>query len=578
MKNKKISIRVVFPVVISASITVCIISCMLLFSYYFSAYFQKDAVEKIGKQRDSLAQSLETEIADINELINGIYYQNIKKYDVDSAEFADEMDQKMIFESKYLYGLALYDITGKNIWSSETLTEAAKDDVKKMTWFIQAKNNIEMIHYGQRKLVQPEDGSYAFEISRYVEYIDDGNMKSGILLMDYYTDPVDEILMHYRNQKSTYCYLLDEQKNLIYHPFEKEIASGLYEEKTVEAALSCRNYLVEKSDGQQWLIERQQIGYTGWNVIVVNSMSSLELENHNLYYVAWITLLLVGIILIFLDTLVFRSFTDPVYRLLQTMEKFGKGSYEVRAQEDGIGELKDVSMHFNIMAEKLQEQMEEIRRNAREKQKMEKKLLQSQINPHFLYNTLDSIIWMIRSEEYDGAGEMVSLLAKFFRISLSQGKDMIPLEKELEHASSYLAIQNIRFKDKFEFHVEADQTLLKYLCPKLSIQPLLENAIYHGMEGMYEDGEIEIRIYEKNGDIKIEVSDNGPGMTEEKINYIMHNKVISSKRGSGIGVRNVNERIQLIYGENYGVIITSELDEGTIATITIPKMEEMDEQ
>ena len=165
--------------------------------------------------------------------------------------------------------------------------------------------------------------------------------------------------------------------------------------------------------------------------------------------------------------------------MLFRSETFGKGNYNVRAQEEGIGELKNVSIYFNIMADKLQEQMEEIRRNEREKQKMEKKLLQSQINPHFLYNTLDSIIWMIRSEEYDGAGEMVSLLAKFFRTSLSQGKDMIPLEKELEHATSYLAIQNIRFKDKFEFHVDADQELLKYFCPKLSIQPLLENAIYH---------------------------------------------------------------------------------------------------
>ena len=223
------------------------------------------------------------------------------------------------------------------------------------------------------------------------------------------------------------------------------------------------------------------------------------------------------------------------------------------------------------------EQMEEIRRNECERQQMEKKLLQSQINPHFLYNTLDSIIWMIRSEEYEGAGKMVSLLAKFFRISLSQGKDMIPLEKELEHASSYLAIQNIRFKDKFEFQIEADPALLKYLCPKLSIQPLLENAIYHGMEGMYEDGEITIRIYDRDGDIGIDVADNGPGMTQETIDHIMHNKVISSKRGSGIGVRNVNERIQLIYGEDYGVTITSELDEGTTATITIPKMEETDD-
>ena len=576
MRNKKISIRILFPVVMSASIAVCIISCILLFSGFFSTYFQEEAIEKIGKQKSFLAQSLETQIANINDLIHKIYYQNIKKYDVDSGQFAEELEKQILLEEKSLYGLALYDINGESIWHSELMRE--EDDAKEKSWFIQAKDNIETIHYGRRKLVLAQECSYVFEISRYVEYIKDGNMKSGILLMEYYTDSVDEILSHYRNQKSAYCYLLDSQKNLIYHPFDKEIASGLYQEKTVESALNCKNYRIEKSDGQQWSIEGQQIGYTGWNMVVVNSMASLVKESHNIHYLVWFILLLIGVILIFLDTLVFHNFTSPVYRLLQTMETFGKGNYNVRAQEEGIGELKNVSIYFNIMADKLQEQMEEIRRNEREKQKMEKKLLQSQINPHFLYNTLDSIIWMIRSEEYDGAGEMVSLLAKFFRTSLSQGKDMIPLEKELEHATSYLAIQNIRFKDKFEFHVDADQELLKYFCPKLSIQPLLENAIYHGMEGMYEDGEIEIRVYEKDGDIKIDVSDNGPGMTQEKIDYIMHNKVVSSRRGSGIGVCNVNERIQLIYGKNYGITLSSELDEGTIATITIPKMEEIDEQ
>ena len=349
--------------------------------------------------------------------------------------------------------------------------------------------------------------------------------------------------------------------------------TGLYKEKTVTTAFK-NNRSIHNGD---WLVERKQIGYTGWNIVVVNSMSNLLVENRRFHYIVWFILLLVGAILILLDFQVFRNFTDPVYQLLATMEDFGKGNYNSRAKEEGIGEIKSLSANFNIMADKLQKQMEEIRQNEREKQKMEKKLLQSQINPHFLYNTLDSIIWMIRSEEYEGAGEMVSSLAKFFRISLSQGKDMIPLGKELEHATSYLKIQNIRFKDKFDFNVEADPKLMKYLIPKLSIQPLLENAIYHGMEGMYEDGEIIISVYEEEDTIKIDVADNGLGMTEDKLEYIMHHQVVSSKRGSGIGVRNVHERIQLIYGKQYGVTITSELDEGTTATITIPKMEEADE-
>ena len=278
-----------------------------------------------------------------------------------------------------------------------------------------------------------------------------------------------------------------------------------------------------------------------------------------------------------MDILLFHEFTNPVYRLLNTMREFGKGNYQAKAEENGIGELKILSAHFNIMAEKLQKQMDEIRNNEREQRKMEKKLLQSQINPHFLYNTLDSIIWMIQGGEYKGAEQMVSLLAKFFRISLSQGQDIIPLKKELEHATSYLSIQNIRFKDKFDFSVQADENLLQYLCPKLSIQPLLENAIYHGMEGIYDDGEIQISIYEKNSLIHIDVIDNGLGMPPETIEYIMHNKVVSSKRGSGIGVRNVDERIKLIFGNAYGVVITSELDEGTTASIIIPKIKKVED-
>ena len=576
MKSKKVSIRVLVPVMISASIAVCVISCMILFSSYFSKYFQKNAIEKVDKQKKFLVQNLETEIGSMNEWIDEIYYQEIKKYDVGSTEFEAKLKQKLLTESKNIYGIGLYDGDGKCIWKSDEFLEPENVNAEATAWFIQAKNNIETIHYGTKKLIWSKKANI-LEVSRYVEYLEKGTMKSGVLLLEYNMAPIDEILNQYQNQKTSYCYFLDAKRQLLYHPFDKQIASGLYTEKTIQTAFTDKNYVMQKMEGQRWLIEQQQIGYTGWNLVVVNSISSLATENYSLHFVAWLTLLLVGIILTFIDTLVFRNFTEPIYRLLYTMEKFGTGSYKVRAKEKGVGELKNLIKHFNVMADKLEEQMEEIRRNEQEKQRMEKKLLQSQINPHFLYNTLDSIIWMIRSEEYDGAGEMVSLLAKFFRISLSQGKDMIPLKKELEHATSYLAIQNIRFKDKFEFQVNADPNLLNYLCPKLSIQPLLENAIYHGMEGMYEDGEIEIRIYEKEGAIKIEVADNGPGMTAEKLDYIMHNKVISSKRGSGIGVRNVNERIQLIYGKNYGITIASELDEGTVATITIPKMEEFDE-
>lgn len=575
MGNRKLSIRILFPLIMSISIAFCIISCMVLFFHGLSQYFIGEAVEEIGKQKNSLAQGLEREIEEINDLTNTIYYQNIKNYDFRDDEFTESLNDLLSGVTERVYGIALYDSKGNCIWHSENVSgELVKDE----EWFVQAKSNIETAYFGSQEIVYTDVMKHVFQISRYIEYVDSGIMKSGVVCVQYYADFVESILDSYENKKTEYCYLMDGNNQLLYHPFMRLIQSDLYEEKTLECVSECRAYLLKTYGDTQWVIEKQQIGYTGWNIVVVNSLANIHAENVNIYYITWLVLLLVGIVLIFFDIVLFRNFTDPIYQLMHTMEEFGKGNYQEKAKEAGIGELKILSEHFNTMADKLQEQMYEIRKNEREKQKMEKKLLQSQINPHFLYNTLDSIIWMIQSGEYEGAEQMVSLLAKFFRVSLSQGKDMIPLEKELEHATSYLAIQNIRFKDKFEFCVNADKQLMKYLCPKLSIQPLLENAIYHGMEGMYEDGEITINVYEKDDVIHIDVSDNGLGMTAEKIDYIMNNKVVSSKRGSGIGVRNVNERIKLVYGEEYGIYITSELDEGTTATITIPKLEEIDEK
>lgn len=575
MKNKKLSIRIIFPLIMSVTIVVCMISCMVLSVYGLSKYFISETVEEIGKQNDSLGQGIENEIEEINELVNTVYYKNIKQYDFADERFSEALHKLLNENAKSVHRIALYDMYGNCIWPSEYVPDKP---VNCEEWFEHAIDNIEIIYIGSVKAVYDEIPKRVFQVSRYIEYADHGIMKSGVMHVQYYTDFMERIIDSYKNKMTDYCYLMDENRRLIFHPFMRLIQSGLYEERTLEDIQECEDYLVETYEDNQWIIEKQQIGYTGWNIVIVNSLSNVHEENVNVYYITWLAFLLVGLILIFFDILLFRMITDPIYQLMHTMNEFGKGNYQEKAKEAGIGELKSLSEHFNLMADKIQLQMDEILKNEREKQKMEKKLLQSQINPHFLYNTLDSIIWMIQSEEYAGAGQMVSLLAKFFRVSLSQGKDMIPLEKELEHATSYLAIQNIRFKDKFEFSVHADETLMKYLCPKLSVQPLLENAIYHGMEGMYEDGEITINVYEKENVIHIDVTDNGPGMSAEKVEYIMNNQVVSSKRGSGIGVRNVDERIKLIYGKEYGVSVVSELDEGTTATIMIPKLEETDEK
>lgn len=215
--------------------------------------------------------------------------------------------------------------------------------------------------------------------------------------------------------------------------------------------------------------------------------------------------------------------------------------------------------------------MEDIVAEHESKRKSEFDTLQSQINPHFLYNTLDIIVWMIENEQKQEAVKIVTALARFFRISLSKGKSIITVRDELEHVRNYLMIQQMRFKNKFVYEIDAEEEVLDLVSLKLMLQPLVENAIYHGMEFMDGDGEICVKVYREAEDLWFRISDNGLGMTQEQVKSLLgEKKHVSSRRGSGIGVKNVNERIRLYFGADYGLTIQSEPDEGTIISIRLP--------
>ena len=234
-------------------------------------------------------------------------------------------------------------------------------------------------------------------------------------------------------------------------------------------------------------------------------------------------------------------------------------------------EIRHLGQSVQNMAKQIQVLMADIVSEHEKKRKQEFDTLQSQINPHFLYNTLDIIVWMIENEKPDQAVKAVTALARFFRISLSRGKSIITVKDELEHVRNYLMIQHMRFKNRFSYTIEAEDEVLEFASLKLMLQPLVENAIYHGMEFMDGDGEIFISAWKEGEDLYLKVSDNGLGMTEEQVSRLFSDTPhTGSSRGSGIGVKNVNERIRLYFGSEYGLSIESEPDEGTVVTIHLP--------
>ena len=256
------------------------------------------------------------------------------------------------------------------------------------------------------------------------------------------------------------------------------------------------------------------------------------------------------------------------------MKHFEKDTdnFSFNEKDEKVSEIKILSDSFGHMSVRIKELMEKVRREETELRKTELKALQAQINPHFLYNTLDSIQWMCERGETDNASKMVGALAKLFRISISRGHELITIKDEINHVKNYLVIQSFRYREQFSYSFEVDEKLETFLCNKITLQPLVENAIYHGIDRLVDEGEIKITVKEAEddqNDILMIVEDNGVGMSEEQCRKILCKERSDS---SGIGVKNVNDRLKIYFGEKYGLTVKSELDVGTVMTARIPKI------
>lgn len=368
-----------------------------------------------------------------------------------------------------------------------------------------------------------------------------------------------------------YCFIQDTGGNLVYHPQQQLIYSGLKEEMTEElSGLEDGSYL------------RSNVIYTirtlencNWRIVGVSYVDELITNRvEHMVRICVTLLLLVLITAILLGLLFSRIFAQPANRLTRAMGEFEKDAENFRfVQVRGTSEISALSDSFGHMVLRIQRLMEQVRQEEVTLRKTELNALQAQINPHFLYNTLDSIAWMCEEERTTEAVEMVNALARLFRISISKGHELITVERELLHARSYLKIQNYRYKNQFTYQFDVEEECLPYLCNKITLQPIIENAIYHGIDRMVDEGRIEICIRAEEDAILMAVKDNGVGMSKEQCTEILYREAGDR---TGIGIKNVNDRIRIYFGEKYGLRITSELDVGTCVEIRIPKVKEGD--
>ena len=281
------------------------------------------------------------------------------------------------------------------------------------------------------------------------------------------------------------------------------------------------------------------------------------------------------ILIVLLSYYIPLSITRPIRKLSEVTDQVAKGDLTVRSDIRTGAEVGMLSDSLNTMIDKINELLEQVKKEQIRLRKAEFELLQSQINPHFLYNTLDTIVWLAEAGEQKKVVKMVGSLSEFFRTSLNQGKDIISIKEELQHVRSYLEIQQVRYQDILQYDIQVEEELYKYLIPKITIQPLVENALYHGIKNKRGAGKIIISGRQEEDHFSILIEDNGIGISKERLSQVragVKNKVSTGK--DIYGLYNVNERIHLNFGEKYGIIIESTYGEGTVVSVILPYMQE----
>ena len=371
-----------------------------------------------------------------------------------------------------------------------------------------------------------------------------------------------------------YVFILDQDGNIVYHPQQQQLYNELQTEN-ISLIMNAKTDVVTAGKGDdEKIYALSHSETTGWTIVGCMNMSEL-LKNsrkaRSIYVLVALGLIAVALVI---SSEIARNITFPIQKLRDSMKRVQKGDFsaaEIEVYSDN--EIGSLTRSFNVMTHKIQDLMAQNIQEQEQKRKIELKALQSQINPHFLYNTLDSIIWMAEGKKNEEVVLMTASLARLLRQSISIENELVTIGQEVEYVRSYLTIQKMRYKDKLEFEINVDPRITHAQIIRLVLQPIVENAIYHGLKYKESKGMLKVHGYELGERIIIDITDDGVGMDEETLKHI-YDKHKVNYHSNGVGVYNVQQRLVLYYGKEYGIIYHSEKGKGTTATVVIPKKQE----
>lgn len=563
------------------AISVISISIMLILGivmyFRFSVLSRQEITQSTQKLMEQAGENLEDYLGSMRQISDAVYYNVIKENDLSNQDMDIQRGMNLLYEANRdnLRSIAIYNNYGSLLAAEPLASQKEDPDVTRQDWFKQAMGEMENMHFSTPHIQNLfDDGTFRYywviSLSRVVELTNNGDSQLGVLLVDMDYSNISRMMKQINTlNNGQYYYLCDSNGEIIYHMRQIQISDGIGSENSKAAAKYKDGVYDETFQGERRKVIVNTISYTGWKLVGVIPYSTFTHGMVNIRYFIMVLMLLMAMMLVIINRVVSVRISRPILKLNNSVMEYEAGE-KPEIYMGGPLEIRHLGYSIQRSYEQIETLMKEIVLEQNERRKSELDALQSQINPHFLYNALESITWMVEGERNDDAVFMISQLAKLFRISLSKGRTVISVKDELQHAQSYMNIQKVRYKNAFSIVFDVDPSIYSYCTVKLILQPILENAIAYGVSSMDDCGEIKVAGRLEDENIIFSVTDNGIGMSKEGVSLILTDSKRVHKHGSGVGLVNVNNRIQILFGKEYGLRIESEPDEGTSVSICIP--------
>ena len=538
---------------------------------YLNSYLEEvDSIAKNVNYNYYLQDYLETVIKEEDDYVDSGIGKNMRSYEMSSQAFSDTLLSRADISSIMIFGKKKM-LLNRSMYTYQKVAL----DYSKLDWYAKAvAKPQDAIITGPNRHSFFDTDDEVISLSREVQSYENGTFR-GVILINLNMNKITEICNSFQEKQENFICIINDKGELVYEQ-QNGRERFAFDEKENRQELNTALGKTKEScfrlnyRGEKYLVTRTDMKTTGWTLVSMVPYKSVMAETMAISGVMILAVAISLIVTLLLLNRILTGVVKPLKKLEKYMVQVNPDNMDQRMEiltDDEIGHL---SMKFNQMMDRIRNLKEQVIEEQEDKRKYELQALQAQINPHFLYNTLDSIIWMAETNDSNIVA-MTEALAKLFRISLNKGNEEISLERELEHVKNYLIIQSMRYADKFTYEISAEPGVERCRTIKLILQPIVENCIYHGIKKKRGTGKITIRAYRREQNLIIEVSDDGCGMPEEICRKILSDEIESENiSGSGIGVKNVNERIQLRFGKKYGLSYSSEEGVGTTVTYVLP--------